>query len=150
MNTESNSLRDRHFNKRYHVDISLLVGSTANYAGDGPTVRSDSMLLNGLKIQKISMRYFVADINVYVLRAIFPNNNVKLGDEVISLNDIYCEHIRNVTKFIETTQISKICLKSALTQILYTEEKVQVNPVSLTQSTFEVPEVRKRLRTNGT
>jgi len=79
----------------------------------------------------------------------FPNNNIRLRDEVISLNDIYCEHIRNVTKFIETTHIYKICLKHSLTQIVYTEELPNLLDEPLVQPVLENNDVRKRFRSNG-
>jgi len=92
-------------------DISLLIGSTANYAGDGPVTRTNSLEVNGFIITRINLRFYVTEINRNVLDTIFPVSSICIGDEVMKLNDIYCEHIRNVTKYLETSQIRCITLK---------------------------------------
>jgi len=69
-------------------DISLLKGSAANYGGDGPTRRYGSLILNGLHIVKIACRYYVD-----VFRNRFPHSAIKVGDEVIKINQFYCEHL---------------------------------------------------------
>jgi len=109
-------------NKRvYTLDISLSIGSTANYAGDGPTTTTQAVDLNGFTVTKIALRYYIVTKNHHILGIKFPNNSIKIGDEVISLNDMYCEHIRNVRKYIERTKIHTIKLRSITTQQIYTE-----------------------------
>jgi len=105
----------------YTLEISLSIGSTANYAGDGPTTTAQNVDLNGFTVTKIALRYYIVTKNHHILGIKFPNNSIKIGDEVISLNDMYCEHIRNVRKYIEMTHIHSIKLGSITTQQIYTE-----------------------------
>jgi len=98
----------------FYCEISLLIGSSSNYAGDGPKTRINSLDLNGIKIVKSSLRYYITEINKYILDSIFPNNNINIGDEVIQLNYVYCEHIGNVTKYTETNEIRHIQLRSKI------------------------------------
>ena len=56
-------------------------------------------------------RFFVVEVNEVTLQKKGASNNVEVGDEVIQVNNLYCEHIRNVTKYIETTHISSIKLR---------------------------------------
>jgi len=79
-----------------YTEITLLIGSVANYAGDGPRTRISSLELNGIEISKFAQRFYVNQINVTVLRNKFPNDAINIGDEVVKINDSYCEHIRNI------------------------------------------------------
>ena len=81
-----------------YCDISLLIGSSSNYAGDGPINRTNSLQLNGFKIVKIMPRFHISEINAELLSIKFPNNIINIGDEVVKLNNMYCEHIGNITK----------------------------------------------------
>ena len=102
-------------------DISLLIGSGANYAGDGPTKRINSLHLNGFKIKKTDSRFYIEEINDAVLFTKYNTNAIHVGDEVIKLNDVYCEHIGNVRKYIETTKITMIYLRNKDSGICYAE-----------------------------
>jgi len=102
-----------------YSDISLLIGSSSNYAGDGPKVRINSLELNGFKVEKSIFRYFVKEKNNYVLTSKFPGNSINIGDEIIQLNNLYCEHIGNVFKYIETTDIQHIQIKCKTTEQQY-------------------------------
>jgi len=95
----------------FYIEISLLIGSSANFAGDGPMTRTNSLELNGLVISKIRLRYYVVQINANVLTMKFPNTVISIGDEVIKINDVYCEHIGNITKLIETKKIRSIMIR---------------------------------------
>ena len=108
-------------NHKSFKDISLLIGSCANYAGDGPTKRINSLQLNGFKILKTGSRFYIDEINDAVLLTKYNTNAIHVGDEVIKLNDVYCEHIGNVRKYIETTQITKIYLRNKVSGICYTQ-----------------------------
>jgi len=120
-------------------EISLLIGSTANFAGDGPR-RVDSLELNGFKIWKNSLRFYITELNENLLRAKFSNNSIQVGDEVLKLNGFYCEHLRNVTKYVETTIIHSMQLRKRITGIYYDVAQQNTNPDSTTQ--------RKRSRRN--
>ena len=101
------------------LNISLLIGCSSNYAGDGPVTRTDSLQLNGFKIARIMLRYHISEINTELLSYIFSNNNINIGDEVIQLNNLYCEHIGNVTKYIESTIIHNIQIRSSINGCIY-------------------------------
>ena len=93
-------------------------------AGDGPKKRINSLLLNGFKIQCTKSRYYISEVNDNVLREHFPENHIHIGDEVIKLNNEYCEHLRNVTKYIETTRVESLNLRNVGTGEDYTESMV--------------------------
>ena len=112
------------------LDISLLIGCSSNYAGDGPVTRTDSLQLNGFKIARIMLKYHISEINAELLRYIFSNNNINIGDEVVQLNNLYCEHIGNVTKYIESTIIHNIQIRSSINGCIYvltSRDRVQMS-----------------------
>jgi len=100
-------------------EISRQIGSTANYAGDGPPKRFNSLNINGLKICKVGSRFHVADVNQHVLRSKFTNHIIHIGDEIIKLNEMYSEHLGNVTKYIESTQIQSMQLRNKISGNCY-------------------------------
>ena len=122
---------DNTFSFRYYFtcDISLLIGSKANVAGDGPKVRINSLELNGFKIRCVKFRYYISEINEVVLREHFADNHIQIGDEVIKVNNEYCEHLRNVTKYIETTSVHCIHLRHVRTGEYYTETETIVTSI---------------------
>jgi len=83
------------------------------------------------------------------LNAIFLNNSIRIGDEVMKLNEIYCEHIGNVAKYIETTQLRSISLRNTLTQNCYTEYENHNEILTSSQNSHPASQ-RKRTRRNGT
>ena len=87
-------------------------------------IRVNSLHFNGIKIRCIESRYHISEINDDVLREHFPHNRIHIGDEVIKLNNEYCEHLRNVMKYIETTRIQSLNLRSARTGEDYAETAV--------------------------
>jgi len=109
--------------------VSLLKGSSANYAGDGPTRRYGCLNLNGIYVVKISSRYYVEEIYHNVIMDRFPSNSIKIGDEVIKVNQFYCEHLGNVSKYIEKTHIRYLELKSKLTGENYYEESHEASTI---------------------
>ena len=84
-------------------------------------IRINSLQLNGFKVQCVESRYYISEVNDDVLREHFPENHIHIGDEVIKLNNEYCEHLRNVTKYIETTRVESLNLRSAATGEQYGE-----------------------------
>ena len=84
-------------------------------------IRSNSLHLNGFKIHRVEFRYYISEINEDVLREHFPHNHIQVGDEVIKVNNEYCEHLSNITKYIETTRIQSLNLMSVTTREYYTE-----------------------------
>ena len=60
----------------------MLKECSANYAGDGPTKRVDSLILNGIEIKKIKSRFYITAINNTILCQKFPDNIVHVGNEV--------------------------------------------------------------------
>jgi len=103
-------------------EISRLIGSGANYAGDGPTRRYGSLNLNGIHITKIASKYYVDEIYGAVFRDRYPRSAIKVGDEVIKINRIYCEHLGHVGKYIEKTPIKLLQMKTKLTGEYFVEE----------------------------
>jgi len=79
------------------------------------TKRFNSFDVNGIKILKTTSnsarRFFIGEVNETTLEKRIPNNSIDVGDEVIQINNSYCEHIGNVSKYIETTHIKTIQLK---------------------------------------
>jgi len=130
-----NNMRISFIYEVFYIDISLLIGSTSNYAGDGPTERVNSLDFNGFKVSKNGFRYYITHINETVLQTRFPHNNIHVGDEAIQLNGMYCQHIQNVAKYIETTDVNCISLKSTSTQIFFTEKRQQETTTPVTQVT---------------
>lgn len=82
-----------------------------NAEADAGLKRFNSLNVNGIKILKVASRFYVSEINEAILTKKIPTENIAVGDEVIQINNLYCEHIRNVCKYIETTHISSIQLK---------------------------------------
>jgi len=117
-----------------YIEISLSIGSNANYAGDGPTARTNSLELNGFVISKFMHRYYIVQVNATVLRIKFPNNVINIGDEVIKVNDMYCEHVRNIKKLTETEQVRTIILKKGFGENRYT---VTINETSIINGTID-------------
>ena len=144
-----------HFLLRF-LDISLLIGCSSNNAGDGPVTRRDSLQLNGFKIARIMLRYHISEINVELLSYIFSYNNINIGDEVVQLNILYCEHIGNGTKYIESTIIHNIQIRSSITGCIYvltSRDRAEISnrdeiipPTSVV--IYSIPR-RKRKATNG-
>ena len=60
------------------------------------------------------LRYHISEINVELLNYLFSNNNINIGDEVVQLNNLYC-----VTKYIESTIIHNIQIRSSITGSIY-------------------------------
>lgn len=101
-------------------DISRLIGSAANYAGDGPTKRYG--------IIKVSSRYYVDEIYDNIFRNRFPLSAIKVGDEVIKINQFYCEHLGHLSKYIEKTPITHIIqMISKVTGECFVEESSTEN-----------------------
>ena len=75
------------FRDYFKYEISLLIGSTANVAGDGPQIRANSLHLNGFKICRMEFRYYISEIKEDILNERFRNNHIQVGDEVIKVND---------------------------------------------------------------
>jgi len=118
----------------HYIEISLSIGSKANYTGDGPTARTNSLELNGFVISKFMHRYYIVQVNANVLRNKFPNNAINIGDEVIKINDMYCEHVRNIKKLIETEQVRTIMLKKGFGENRYT---VTINETASINGTID-------------
>jgi len=144
-------------NNIHFMDISLTIGSGANFAGDGHPNNTNTKIQNGFRVCKIALRYYVSEKNHCILGLKFPNNSIKIGDEVISLNDKYCEHIRNVRKYIETIDIRTITLRSTTTQYIYTErmrdqltaeEPIELN-TSIPSQSLRTTSQRKRILEEG-
>jgi len=131
--------------KNSFIEISLLIGSTANYAGDGPTRKYNCLTLNGIHIIKRSSRYHVEDINQDVLREKFANCSININDEVIKVNEYYCEHLGNVAKYIEKTPVRYLQLRNAITGRTYSEQANDtVHMEETLQRTEKIPASRKR------
>ena len=71
-----------------------------------------SLILNGLYIEKRQGKFYVDEIHDEVLRNKFSIYAIKVGDEVIQLNGINCEHMGAVTKYVEKNSIKNIQLRS--------------------------------------
>jgi len=124
-------------------DISRLLGCAANYAGDGPTRRYGILQLNGIHIVKIPPRFYVDQIYQDVFSNRFPQSAIKVGDEVIKINQFYCEHLGNVSKYIEKTLVTSIQLRSKATGELFTESSSSIDATNQ----FESPSSSLQLTT---
>ena len=56
---------------------------SANYANESPAKRSNSMILNGIDIKKISSKFFIKNINSSILLKKFPHNTICVDNEVV-------------------------------------------------------------------
>jgi len=92
-------------------------------------------MLNGLYVVKKSFRYFVEEIYDAVFRDKFPNSRMKVGDEVIKINQFYCEHLGNVEKYIEKTAIRSLQMISTLTGEVYFDEDLTVDTLNVEDET---------------
>jgi hypothetical protein len=125
---------------RNYVDVSLLIGSSANYAGDGPSRQERSRRLNGISALRSHANYHVATIDEDILRAKFPENDIRVGDEIIKINDMYCESFRNVQSYIENNSIRNITLRNILYgEYLIIEQRNTRNVLESTEDTDFVP-----------
>jgi len=132
--------------KNSFIEISLLIGSTANYAGDGPTRKDNCLSLNGIYIIKRSTRYHIEDINQDVLRRKFANCSININDEVIKVNQFYCEHLGNVAKYIERTPVRYLQLRNVITGQTYSEQANETIHMeeTLQRTAISIPTSRKR------
>jgi len=94
----------------YEVEPTAVTFTNA-IADAGVTKRFNSLNVNGIKILKSASRFYVSEINEAILTEKMPTEDIVVGDEVIQINNLFCEHIRNVSKYIETNHISSIQLK---------------------------------------
>ena len=97
-----------------YFEVSLLVGSQANYAGDGPSRQDRSRRLNGISAIRSNFNYYVATIDENILSAKFPGNDIRIGDEIIKINDMYCESFRNIQSYIENNSVRNITLRNII------------------------------------
>jgi len=98
--------------------------------------------LNGLVISKFRQRYYVVQINSNVLNSKFPNTVINIGDEVVKINDIYCEHIGNITKLIETEKIRSVMLRKGFGENAYT---VTINDSTMVEKPLENGKCRNKV-----
>jgi len=73
-----------------------------------------------------SFRYFVDEIHDTIFINKFPHSRVKVGDEVIKINEFYCQHLGNVGKYIENTAINYLQVISSVTGEVYNDEDTTV------------------------
>jgi len=123
--------------KMFYQEISLLIGSSSNFAGDGPKTRVNSLELNGVKIVKTLLKYYVAEVRIAIFRKLFPHDSIQVGDEVIQLNNTYCEHIGNVSKYSETNNIYHIQIRNKTTGLLHNLNGNQANLFLMTYRRIE-------------
>jgi len=95
------------------------------------TRRYGCLALNGLYVSKQSFRYFVEEINETVFRNKFRDSPIQIGDEVIKVNNLYCEHLGNVGKYLETTNISSLQMISKVTGEVYVDEDASVHTINM-------------------
>ena len=93
-----------------------------------------SLILNGLYIEKRQGKFYVDEIHDEVLRNKFSNYAIKVGDEVIQLNGIYCEHMGAVTKYVENNRIKNIQLRNRSDGNSYCEAEAE----NQTQGIYEI------------
>ena len=115
-----------------------LSSSVTNSAKCRPGIRANSLELNGFKIRCVKFRYYISEINEEVLRQHFADNHIQIGDEVIKVNNEYCEHLRNVTKYIETTSVHCIHLRHVRTGEYYTETETIVTSIPMAAQSTSV------------
>ena len=111
----------------FYYNISLLIGSKANYAGDGPKRIENSFYGNGFKICCMESRYYISEVDENILAWNYPCNDIQIGDEVIKLNDTPCENLQNVQKYIKNNEIQCLNLRSIRTNQYYTERMARTN-----------------------
>ena len=118
--------QEHKYDKREEKKSSNIKEDTMNdnSATSRRRIRVNSLHFNGISMRCIESRYHISEINDDVLREHFPHNRIHIGDEVIKLNNEYCEHLRNVMKYIETTRIQSLNLRSARTGEDYAESMV--------------------------
>ena len=98
---------------------------------------SKTLKLNGLHIAKKQTKFFIDEIYDDVLRKKFQAYRIKVGDEVIVINNIYCEHLRTVTKYVETNCIKNMRLKCKYSGLYYSEEEhIQLTEIINLGSTY--------------
>ena len=85
-----------------------------------PRKISNSIHLNGFDICCIKSRYYISEIDENILALNFPSHSITIGDEVIKVNDTYCEHLRFVKKYIGSTKILSLNMRSITTNQYYT------------------------------
>jgi hypothetical protein len=62
---------------------SVVQECSANYSIDGHTNRMDSIISNGIEIKRFKTRYYITAINSTILSKMFPDNLVRVGDQVL-------------------------------------------------------------------
>ena len=133
----------------YHA-ISLLIGSSSNYAGDGPTRRYNCLRLNGFYVEKRQGRFYVDEMFDDVLWNKFHAYAIKVGDEVIQLNNIYCEHLGTVAKYMGNYRIKSIQLRSKESGNCYYEQEVENETETIfeqnTQASSSVQRKKRKCR----
>ena len=119
-------INKRHVFTSYHV--YLAEQSTTPVLRYSKTYRT--LRLNGLHIEKRQGKFYVNEICEEVLSSKFRSSSIEVGDEVIQLNTVYCEHLGAVTNYVEKNRIKNIQLRSKVNGNCYFEEEVD-NPTNV-------------------